>query len=160
MEAIKQYIITITAAAILCLLVTSLFSPKSTYGAILKFFCGLVFTIILISPFKDISFQDYDWFWESIFTQAQSATEDGVAAYNELLSDSIKDKTAAYILDKAAEYDMDVEIQVELDNSSPPKPENIIITGINTPLQREKFRLELSNELGLPKERILWQLQP
>ena len=160
MDSIKQYVITITAAAILCMLVNAIFPAKNAYGGILKLFCGVVFTIILVSPVNNFCFADYNWFWESIFTEANIATEEGVAAFNGLLSDSIKDKTTAYILDKANEYDMDLNIQVELENSSPPVPENIIISGNSTPHQREQFRLELSNELGLPKERILWQWNP
>ena len=160
MDSIKQYVITITAAAILCMLVNAIFPAKNAYGGILKLFCGVVFTIILVSPVNNFCFADYNWFWESIFTEANIATEEGVAAFNGLLSDSIKDKTTAYILDKANEYDMDLNIQVELEDSSPPVPENIIISGNSTPLQREQFRLELSNELGLPKERILWQWNP
>ena len=157
MEAIKQYVISITAAAILCILAPSIFSSNNTYTGAVKFLCSLIFMIILVSPWKNFRLEEYDWFWESAFADAKAAVDEGVFAFNDLQAAGIKEKTAAYILDKAKEYDLELDIQVELDDSSPPMPENIIISGISTPLQKQQLRQIVSRDLDIPKERILWQ---
>lgn len=156
MNGIKQYILTIICAAVLCILIPSYFSGKSSYALVLKFLCSLFFTVILISPWKDFSIDDYDLFWESALEDAKQATDEGVTAFNQLQAAGITERTKAYILDKAKEFHLDLNVQVELDDSAPPTPENIIISGEAAPLQREKLRLALSGELGIPKERILW----
>lgn len=47
MESIRQYLLSITAAAVICSLITGIMGKKGTYAAIVRMLCGLFMAITM-----------------------------------------------------------------------------------------------------------------
>ena len=112
MDSIRQYLLSIIVAALVCSIVKALVGSKSGYGRVVSLVCGTFMTITLLSPWVNWDFKEFalpsdglNAEGDSIARQAQEETR------NELRS-IIKERTEAYILDKALSMDADVQVDV------------------------------------------------
>lgn len=160
MEGIRQYLLSITVAALLCSIAVVFFQENTAFSAVIKLLTGLVLTIVILSPWMEIRLSDYEYFFEDITAAAMSVTNSGVQSANESLAVLIKEETEAYILDKAVSLELDVQIQVDLDDSSPPRPETVTIFGNASPLSRQTLSDQLVQNLDIAKENIIWKTNP
>ncbi len=157
MDKIHTYLLTLTCGAVLCGLICSFFSKKNPQSTIIKFLCGLVMTILFLSPWTEFSFSDYDYLLDGLQLEANAISEEGAAFYDESYRAIIKEETQTYILDKALNLGLTVEAWVELSDTDPPKPETVILTGNASPVLREKLTKQLSTDLDMPREQLIWK---
>ena len=146
MDAIRKYLISLCAAALLCALVRALVP-----GGRMKKLCSLLSCI---------------WGWQlSDFAQelskmqvAAEQARTGVEIRNrEALCAIIKSKTEAYIWDKAQELDLSVSIEVMVEaDGSYPYPSGVQITGAFTPQQRKTLEAYIEENLAIGKEQQTW----
>lgn len=160
METLRQYILSVCSAAILCGILSSLFQKNKLFTALIKMLTGMFLVVVLITPLKDIELPVYEDFFNGISLEASDIADSAYVTTNESIETLIKQKTQAYILDKVMLQGFDAEIQVELKDSAPPTPLNITIIGNIPPLTRQKLSEQLSVELDVAKENIQWKLSP
>ena len=154
MDTLREYILSVVAAAILCSFVTAIAGKSASAGKVLKLVCGLILTFTLIRPIAKIELADFSRFMESIEADAAMAVVAGEDYYEESLAAVIQARTQAYILDKAQTLGAELQVQVHLNGEL--VPEEVVLTGSVSPYARGKLQSILVSELGIAKERQIW----
>lgn len=156
MAWIRQYILSITAAAIICGILVSLFGKKGTIGTICSMLCGIFLAIVVIRPITTIELDSFSSWMSGLEAGSADAAAEGESLAWESLSQIIKEETEAYILDKAASLGLSVEVSVRLDGEELPVPESVTIQGTASAYQRLRLTQALEEELNIAKEDQLW----
>ena len=102
MEALRQYVISVVAAAMLCGIVVRLF-PNGSGKQMGKLICGLFLAYTVLSPISRVDFSKLPDFSLRYMDDAEDAAAMGENLARDSMADIIKEETEAYILDKAAD---------------------------------------------------------
>lgn len=156
MEEIRTYLISVTAASLVCGIVNTLAGKKGTISSVIKLLTGLFLALTVVRPVVDLSIPDLNSYISSINTDAQAAVADGKNMASAELSAIIKAQTQAYILDKAASLGVDMEVEVILSDGAPPLPVGVILTGAVSPYAKAHLSTYLEETLGIPREAQQW----
>lgn len=155
MDMIREYAVSIIAAALLCSIVANL--PNSgTVKSIVRMVCGMILTLTMIAPLRkvDLSLQyPVTSFFPDAAAEASAAGED---LSRKAIQKIIKEKSEAYILDKAAELHADITAEVILTTEELPVPEAAVISGSISPYAKQQLGKLLETQLGIAKERLEW----
>ena len=156
MEALRQYVLSVSSVAILCGLVISM-TPKGAIQGIIKLVCGVFLAILVVQPVTQLNPERI----LSRFTGQTEADGEAAAAFGEEIArDSmsvyIKEKSEAYILDKARSLGFDLEPDVTVGDGACPVPESVRITGSIPIKSRNQLAEEFEKELGISKENQIW----
>ena len=155
MEALRQYVVSVVAAAIICGIVTG-FLSKGNAGQIIKLICGLFLAFTVIRPIAKIDITDLSNFSLSFSKEAAEAVALGENLSRESIAEIIKEETEAYILDKAAALNAAPEVEVTVSDEEPIIPIAARISGERSPYAKQQLQRVLEEELGISKENQLW----
>lgn len=156
MDEIKAYLISVTAASLVCGVINTLVGKKGSIAAVIKLLSGLFLALTVVRPVVNFSIHDLRDYIATINTDAQAVVSQGEIIASEELAASIKAQVEAYILDKAASLGVDLEVEVILSDSAPPLPAKAILTGAVSPYAKTHLIAFLEKELGIPKEAQQW----
>lgn len=156
MEGVREYLLSVTAAAMLCGIVSGLTGEKSSLAGLTKLISGLFLCFTVIAPFADIRISELADYASDILADGEQAAQDGEEYSAQALRQIICDETRAYIMDKARTYGVEIEVQVELSRNDPPVPEGCTITGSISPYVRQQLKKILVNDLDIPEENQTW----
>lgn len=154
MDSIRQYLISMVSAAIICGGVSSLIGKKGTIGGVIKFLCGLFMTITAISPWISLRLPDELTFWDTFRNEAQAAANEGETAGLEMRTAIITEQLETYILEKADSLGLTVSAEVSLSDNF--LPEMVIIHGTAAPYAKNRLCVFISENLGIPEDAITW----
>ena len=157
MEFLRQYILSLLAGAIVCSILVSCFGTSKNHGAIIKLLAGIFMTVTFISPLLQIKLTDLSVGVSDLSAQAQGVVAEGQLNYANEFAKSIKQRTEAYILDKAAFWELNLEVEVTLSETDPPVPNAVVITGPVSPYAKDQLTAFISEELGISKEKQVWK---
>jgi len=162
--AIGKWVISVSCAAILCGAALSL-TPKGRVYPVLRFVCGVVMVVVLVSPLREIDLtalslntERYSLEYEAIEANTKNAAE----IYGRSI---IESECAAYILDKAQVIGLSIEsvsVTAKRGDDGNYYPYEAVITlpigekaSGNTGKSVEKGALRevVEAELGIPPER-------
>lgn len=155
MAGVRQYILSVTAAAILCACVRSIAGDKGGAAQVLKLVCGLFLAFTAVRPIADIEIQDFAVFTADIQSQADAAVLSGESYARESMADIIKRETEAYILDKAQDLNASVQVSVII-RGEELTPGQVRISGNISPYAKGQLQAIIETEMGIPKEDQLW----
>lgn len=155
-DGIRQYLISVIAAAIICSVIISFTGKKGTSSAMIKLLCGLFLSVTVASPWVGIKIHDISTYFQVLHSDANSIVSDGQIAAREETSAIIKSKTEAYILDKASSLGLAITVNVSLDDGQIPAPVSVTLQGKASPYAQQHLGLIIADELGIPKERQTW----
>lgn len=156
MASVREYLLTVAAAAIICALAKQIVGEKSASGKIVKVVSGVFLTVTLLTPLINIRLDDLESYFEDTRSMAASATEQGVNMASDAMGEIIKQKTEAYILDEAKSLGMEIAVEVRLRDSDPPVPCQVTITGTVSPYKKTALCRYIENNLGIPQECQQW----
>ncbi len=156
MEALRSYILSIVAGAVICGIVIKLLGDKGTQGAVAKLMAGLFLTFTVIRPIADIRVGKIGDILDIYTTDAMAAVDEGSQMTRDGLAQSIKTQTEAYILDKAKALGLAVQVNVTLSEDELPIPVGVTISGAVSPYAKGRLAGILSEELGIEKEAQKW----
>lgn len=154
MEQIGQYIISVTAAAVLCAIIGSLLEGKSAVKGLTKLICGIFLAFVVVRPLAEIEIRDPSDFWEEYSGEAEHAASQGTNIAREAMAAIITEQTAAYILDKGAEFGVELTVTVSLDADN--IPACVTIGGMVPPAAKAVLQESIEEELGISKENQIW----
>ena len=155
MESIRSYLLTITASAIICGIIISITDKKGQVGKAIKLLCGIFLTCCVISPVVDLGEFDLSGFNFHYTDEANSAVIYGEKLAAETRSAIITEKAEAYILDKAATMELEIDVEVTLDGNTF-VPAEVKIRGDASPYAKHVLSQYMENILGITKENQLW----
>ena len=156
MESIREYLLSVTAAALLCAIVSSLTGEKGSQAGTVKLICGLFLCITVIRPLAQLHISDYSDFTRDLLEQGESATQEGEDYSRQALRRIIQEEAEAYIMDKASDYGTKLQANVTLSDTDPPVPESCVLTGSVSPYVRQQLKKILETDLGIPEENQIW----
>lgn len=155
MDWLGQYVLSVSAAALICGIVTGLTETTPAKG-IIRLMCGLALAIQILSPLGDLDIQALEEFALSYEADGFEAAAMGENMARASAEDIIKAKTEAYILDKAAAVNATITADVTLCQDGLPVPVSVSLRGSVPPYARKALEDYIQKELGIPKENQLW----
>ncbi len=156
MEAVRQYLLAVTAAAVVCGIAQRLLGKKGTAAGIGKMLTGLFLVFTVISPFTRLHLDDLTDFTAGIEADAADAVAAGQSDQKKAIAESIMQRTRAYILEKAEALNLRLTVEVTLSDSGLPAPVGVRIAGSASPYAKARLQSIIENDLGIPKENQLW----
>lgn len=156
MSSIGEYLSGVLCAALICGIVSELMGKKGVSASLIKILCGIFMTLSVIAPLVDIRMGPLEDLTNGIRADAQSAIAEGESmAVNEYRT-VIKQRTEAYILDKANSLGAEVQVSVSLDEGELAQPCSVIIRGRISPYAKGLLSNWLSTDLGIHTEEQKW----
>ena len=156
MDAIRGYILSVTAAAVLCAMICAVGGEKGHGVTLRKVLCGVFLAITVVAPLSRIRLPDSGEISDFFFADGEAAVTSGrVQAQNEL-REGIKSRAEAYILDKAERLSLSLTVQVELTEDPMPVPCAVRLTGAASPYAKAALSAFLEEEFGIAKENQKW----
>ena len=157
MDQLRQYILRVVIAAVLCGICVSLLGEKGTVGAMGKLVTGLVLALVMAAPFTHLSgFHFFDYL-EDLQYQANVHTGKGQAMAKTELNSVIKSRVEEYIRDEAENIGASVEVSAEISLEVSLQIRRITLRGAVSPLHRQKIQAMILSDLNVAKEQLKWE---
>ena len=150
MEVVRGYLLRLTAGAFLSAGLLALI-PKGTSKKAAAVLCGLVMLLLALTPLAQL---DYDALSEAIsrLELEKEEARTGIEIRNqELVARIISGRVQAYILDKAATVELEMETR-----AATPYPKAVTIHGEATPAQKQQLQQYLEQTFAIPVQRQVW----
>ena len=157
--AMREYVIHVTATALICAVVFRLFQGSGSGKMIVKLLCGIVLAFSILQPVKQVHFSVIDEFTRDFGQEADRAVNEGKNTSATAWSESITEGTEAYILEKTKAMNVDLTVEVELSEDELPMPAGVTLTGKVSPYVKSVLSDMIEQDLNIPKESQTWILQ-
>lgn len=155
LSLLGQYVLSVICIVILCAIMQMLVPTRSA-GALVKMVTGLVVTVAVLSPvLKDRVFQ-FDIRLENIMEDGKQAIAEGETLSSESYTHLIKEKTQAYIENKASGLGIAIRAEVSVHKEYPNAPETVTIRGVVPPYAKKQLSQSICDALGILEENQIW----
>ncbi len=152
MGALKEWLLSVTAAAILCALAQGLI-PPGPVRRVGRLTAGLVMAAALLSPLASLKGVEPEEWLES--WQPQGEVQELEEQRDETMKTIIEAECSAYIVDKAAALGAECQVEIECapEGDGVFLPWQVTVTGDLTSGQREQLTQQIQEDLDVPPER-------
>lgn len=153
MGGIKDYLISITAAAMIAGIITGIAKKSGGISSIMKLLCGLFLTVTVLHPVAGISFNRIQLYLDQMSVDADFAANIGNDAANKEMKQYITERSCAYILEKANALGASLDIEIILEDLIPCAVE---ISGPVSPYAKQQLSNYIEENLGISLEDQRW----
>ena len=150
-----QYILSVGLASLLVAVIGEFSDKKSSTGMLTRMICGLFLAFTVINPLTEVNFDILEAFSQSYDLDSAAAVSAGTAMAEESMRQIIKERTEAYILDKARLLNCEPDAEVVIGQDST-VPISVRITGEVPEHTRRQLEEIMEKELGISKENQEW----
>lgn len=151
-----EYILMVGLGAVLVSILNRFLDNKSSTGNLCRMICGLFLAFTVLKPFVQLDLGRLETIAQAYSVTADAAAAQGEVLANEAAREIIKQKTEAYILDKAGLYDCHLHVEIAIGEGNPPVPESVVIHGDASPYARMSLQRLIAEDLNIPKEHQKW----
>ena len=155
MESIRQYLLSVTAAALIAGIAVKLLRNGLVGGAV-KLMAGIFLALAVVSPLVRIRLEGFNELRLDIQTEAAEVTAVGEKSARDAMAQIISEQAAAYILDKAETLGVEVTVEVTVSQEGYPVPQQIWLTGKAAPYAKAVLSEYISDNLGVGAEEQIW----
>lgn len=159
MNGLQEYVIHLSATALICAVLLRLARGNGAVKAMIKLLCGIVLAYSLIQPVKQLKLSGLERFVSEFHEDADRAVEWGKNVSAEAWAQSISQGAEAYILEKAKTMNLDLVVEVELSDDEIPVPAAVSLIGNAAPYAKTVLSNTISEELNISKENQIWILR-
>ena len=156
MDSVRQYLLSVIAAAIISGITVALINKNAIHSAIIKLLCGLFMVTTVMSPLTKLDLTDLQEFSVGFSADAKSAVDTGVSFREHQLRENITQQAEAYIQKRAKDLGADLTIDVELTEEIPPVPLTVTLSGAVSPYAKNVLCHDIENNLDIPEEKQVW----
>lgn len=156
MDGIREYLIGVIAAALVCSIVTNLLNINGMVGICVKTLAGIMMLLSVVRPWVSISFDDLFQWTEDIQANGADFALSGEAMAQNAYRDSIMQQTAAYILDEARTFGCELSVDVSLSEDTIPVPVRVQLSGDVSPYAKQAISAMITERLGIKREDQIW----
>lgn len=156
MESIRTYLLQITVAAMFCGIATGVLGKKGMLGTTVKLLAGIFMALAVVAPWVNIRIDSFDSFLNGISLDGSAAVSEGEISATNAMKSIIKERTEAYILDKADTLGADVTADVSLNVEAIPAPTGVRISGKFSPYAKSVLSAYIADDLGISLEDQIW----
>lgn len=157
MTWLRQYLLCVTCAAIICSFIKTIVAQNGTSATLIKILTGLFLTVSILVPWTKFRFDDMVNYVQEFSLDADAAAASGVLFAQQETESIIKKQTETYILDKAAQLGLDLQVDVTIRQDTLPVPNTVLLIGNTSPYAKEKLSQVISKDLGIPEEQQIWR---
>lgn len=154
MDAITEYLLSITAAGVLCAVVRHI--GKHSSAKIIQAICGVFMAITIFSPVIHIKFNSFEDFFMDTKFVAEETRDEGLESAASAMAEIIKQQSEAYILDKAVSLGVNLDVKVKMSDTNPPVPKEVILSGNASPYMKNKIGQYITANFGISEENQRW----
>ena len=156
MDAIGEYIISVTSAALVCSCVQSIFENKGTVSSVLKLLCGIFLSLVALHPLLDIKLTEI-----TSFTQFQTNSGSEIVSEAQQIASNeqralISENCQTYIAQKAQELGCNLKVSVFSEPEPPYAPNGVEISGNISPYARGQLTNWIKDNLAIKAEDQRW----
>lgn len=155
MDAIRTYLLSVTAVCLISVLASSLVRQE-TVRKIVRFASGLLILLVVILPILSLDMEDVAAVFRSFRTEYDQ--NDAQQQWHEQLSQHIKQTSEAYIVEKADALGATVHAEVTLNDDEYPQPIHVRIVGIVSLSQRQALAEYIRTAFGVAEEEQEWNI--
>lgn len=156
MDTIREYLLTVTAAAMLSGCICGFISKQGHISKILRLLCGLFLAVTVIKPVADVRIEDLTAYTNQLSFDADLAALSGENIASEEMKSIIKENVKTYIINKAELLDAVLEVEVILEDMV---PSAVVISGEYSPFSKASIADIITKDLGIPEEAQSWSRQ-
>lgn len=156
MYGVRAYLLSVCGAALVCAVAKRFVENRGSVAGIGKLLIG---SFLILTVLKPISTLKLDFIEDlTLNTQADAfdAVRQGEENTHQALAEIIKSRTATYILQKAQELNVNLDIEVVVSNDDIPAPEKIYLSGTVAPFAKRQLQQMIEQDLGIAKECQIW----
>lgn len=153
---VRQYILSVLAVSLIISLVNAFISKDSAQSKLIKMISGFVLIITIISPFSNFKIGNIEDIFDDLELNPNQIISEGEIIADLTSRDIIKERSEAYILDKASDMGLTVEVEVTLNDTVPSSPYSIEITGNISPYSKMQLSKIITTDLAIPEDRQKW----
>lgn len=156
MEMIRAYILRVIVCCIICAAAQKIVGKNEAHQRLVKMLAGMIILITTVSPLINLNgIRNFESF-ENYAAQAQEHVTEGMNLYRKELSERIVLQSEAYVLEKAGQMDVSIEVEILLSDEEIPAPAFARIKGNVSPFAKSRLMDLLENDLGISKEYQQW----
>lgn len=155
MHAVGEYIFSVCVAALLCGLLTPLLK-KGPAGDGAKLITGIFLLLTVLRPLTGIDLPALENLTAYIRSDVQQAVLNGEEKTHQEFSGIIKERSAAYILQKAEALGLQITVNVIVSEDTLPIPQAVYLTGAAAPYAKKQLQDVIQRDLGIAKENMIW----
>lgn len=156
MLAISAYIRSVTGAALIGAVILRLLEGKGSAAALGKILVGIFMALSVLAPVAKVELSSVGTLLPELSLDASGVVAEGEVYGKKALAESISSRVEAYILDKAAQMDVTLRVQVELSEDVIPVPQRVRLQGNISPYAKTRLQSIIQNDLGIKKENQIW----
>ena len=156
MDGIREYLVQVTAAGLICGVVNMIVGKKGTVAASVRVMSVILMTVTMASPLVKLRLTGISDFLRDIRFDGSLYAQQGSQVSKDAVSDIIKERSEAYILDKAAAIGADIRVELALSRDPLPVPVSVTISGSVSPAGKRRLQEMIRDDLGIPLEAQTW----
>lgn len=156
MDNVRQYLISIIAAAMFSSIATLIAEKNGTLSTSIKLITGLFLTLTIIAPLINVRVGDITTYFSDVESQAESLALHGEDIAIAETKDIIKNNLEAYILDKASALGLDIQAEIFMSEGDLYAPLFVTLKGAVSPYAKRRLEQIISDDLDIPKENQTW----
>lgn len=153
---IRSYILSVAAAAIICAVIRQFFQNSGAADRILRVLTGICMTLTVLQPLLNVQIGKISNIMSDFSYEANIAVQAGKENSYQAISEFIKEETESYILEKATQYDSNLQVRVLLNADEIPLPVAVELKGEVSPYAKQCIEKMIEEELGIPCEAQTW----
>lgn len=158
MQTIGTYLLSLTGAALIYAFATKM-PIKGVNAGIIRMICGVFMALVVVSPLVSIKLDSLDALAGDMMSAGSQTAIDGENIAMQAMTEIIKEKTQAYILDKAADLGVRLHVIVSVSSDDLPVPEGVQLTGKVSPYAKSLLTEYIEQQLGIDRKEQVW-IQP
>lgn len=156
MVAVKAYLLSVCGASLLCAAAHKFLGQKGGAAGAGKMITGLFLALTVLKPLSSVDIGMLQDFSFSIDADADQAVQRGEEESKKMMAQIIKNRTAAYILQKAEALRVEITAEVILSNDVVPIPQKVYLSGSVAPYAKKRLQTVIEQDLGIAKENQIW----
>lgn len=139
-----------------CAIANKMLGKRSAEGGAEKLLIGLILTLSILQPLQQFDMDDISDIVDELDWQAQEAVDRGETHSRNERNLLIKQRTEEYILQRASELQVSIQVEVVLSDEQVPAPEKVYLSGDFSPFAKMQLQTILERDLGIAKENQIW----
>ncbi|MEA4965740.1 MAG: hypothetical protein VB055_07960 [Oscillospiraceae bacterium] len=153
MEQLRNYLLGVVCAAMAVAILSALLKDGAIKRAV-SLVGGTVLLLAVLTPLVKADLDKFGQYLSQVELQTDEMTSGVTVGNKELMAEIIRDKTEAYILDKAAGLGAEITASVSVATDADyPYPDGAMITGTLSAGQKASLQAYLRDSLAIPEER-------
>lgn len=155
MEAAGEYILSVTATALICA-VSGKLLVKGTAAHVVKLMTGILMALTMVSPLLSIRLDQVMDLVDDIHISADYVAHEGENSARQEMAQRISKQLESYILDKAESMGVELVVTFELESKGLPVPCAVTLQGNIGPYAKAVLTDYIEQNLGIEAEAQIW----